>query len=193
MNTSTGVEFGTVGTIVSGRDSASALTVLVAWDGFDGGHGGNGLTQCPPDETEDNNRWWVDCDAIELLAGNGTIDCACDSQFDAGDIVVCVVDGFEGADYGLGRRGRVIAGVANRGAGDIVLVQWDGWFNGHDGIGFIYAENSCPTYGDEGSSRWWVPCDHIAKLVGCTADINGDGEVNGAGLTIVLGAWASCP
>ena len=184
-----GLELGDIGTVVSAKGTGS-LQLLVEWDGFNGGHGGNGLTDCPPNESDGNNRWWVSCANVELLSGNGDIDCACQSLYDNGDIVIATVPGFEGGTYGAGRRGHVIAGRDFGAFGKLVLVQFEAWNDGHDGI---WETESCPAFDLYGDSRWWVPCDYIAKISDCPGDLNGDGIVNGADLSTLLGGWGGCP
>jgi len=56
---------GSIGTIACGAEGPSiSLPLLVSWDNFTGGHGGNGYCTCPDTSLSNNSGYWVACDDI---------------------------------------------------------------------------------------------------------------------------------
>ena len=189
-NGASGVLAGRTGSVVSGYDSDSGLPILIEWDNWAGGHGGNGFTSCPPNESDTaENRWWTDCENVIAIETQSTAWCACDAEYSVGDEVEIVIPGFDGADLQIGDRGVVVGGRQfGSFEGGLILVEFLSWNGGHDGFGAIDCPDGAP---GEGTSSWYVPCDHI-KLAVCDGDLNGDGTVNGADLAILLGGFGDC-
>ena len=187
-NNATGVLAGRTGSVVSGY--SSGLPLLIEWDNWAEGHGGNGFTECPPNESDTAmNRWWTDCENVTPIETQSTAWCACDAEYSVGDEVEIVIPEFEGADLQVGDRGIVVAGRESGSfEGGLILVEFLAWEGGHDGIS---PAGRCPELTLEGNSRWYLPCDYIKPAV-CNGDLNGDGTVNGADLAILLGGFGDC-
>jgi hypothetical protein len=83
---------------------------------------------------------WVDAEVLT---------CACDSRFRVGERVEQA--GTSGPP--VGTMGTVIAGTSSS---NMILVEWDDWFSGHNGNCPIANCGECVA---SGSSRWWVFCD----------------------------------
>ena len=179
---------GATGSVVSGYDIDGGLALLVEWDAWNGGHGGNGFTMCPPNESSTAlNRWWTDCENVIAIETQSTVWCVCEAQYSVGQEVEITIPGFEGSDLRVGDRGIVVAGRPDFDP-PLILVEFLAWEDGHDGNGF----SSCPADATlDGNSSWYVPCDHIRPAV-CNSDINRDGIVNGADLAILLSRFGDC-
>jgi hypothetical protein len=91
---------------------------------------------------------------------NERLDCACSAAFIVGERITTVVDDSMGA-VGLpaGSLGTVLAATTFFGD-SFLLVEFDDWFAGHDGNCYNAACGSCVP---SGSSRWWLPCSHVAS------------------------------
>jgi len=78
----TGVLAGMTGTVVCGYLDPGNLELLIAWDGWAGGHDGNGFCQCGAGDPPTDNGWWVACNVITYVSipcqgdlnGDGVID-----------------------------------------------------------------------------------------------------------------------
>jgi len=101
-------------------------------------------------------------DAWGPCAGSGSVDCACDAQYNVGDRVHAAVDNPQGATGILaGHCGTVLCG--RDGGDDLnILIEWDDWFSGHDNTSYCECGD-----GDSAgtSSCYWVDCPDIAA--GC--------------------------
>jgi hypothetical protein len=86
-----------------------------------------------------------------------TMPCACGGQFAVGDRVTAAVAMPSGAGMlAAASPGTVVAGSTGMLP---LLVEWDGWPNGHDGN---CPASSCPMCAPSGSSRWYVLCTDVA-------------------------------
>jgi hypothetical protein len=91
------------------------------------------------------------------------LSCGCAGAFHEGERVRAAVASPSGAaGLGLGTAGTAIAGST----GTLpVLVQWDGWFSGHNG-NCTFAD--CGTCVASGTSRWYVLCSEVTtQRLGC--------------------------
>jgi len=149
-----GILVGDAGTVVCGKDQF--LPLLVSWDGWTGGHDGNGHCTDPGMNLPDgvNSAYWVDCAEVE--AGSD-VSCVCGGIFEKGDRVRALEDIYSSSTLMVhaGQIGTVVCG-----AGDPpLLVSWDNWQNGHDG-----NDNcACPAGGLSDLSGWFVDCDVVTK------------------------------
>ncbi|MDH5671915.1 MAG: hypothetical protein OEZ06_07170 [Myxococcales bacterium] len=139
--------------------------VLVEWedwfDGYDGLCDTVTSDTCPPCIPAGTSRWWVYCDDLVPLR----LTCSCGGSLSTGDRVVALVDApapAPGAPKAngvtQGQLGTVIAGGS--GANN-VLVEWDGWTNGHGGD---CGSSRCGGCEEKGLSRWYTACDQLGWL-----------------------------
>lgn len=182
---------GATGTVVCGTGVPSETNLLVEWDDWAGGHDGNGFCNCPEGAASlPGTGWYVACEAVEPLPATDPIGCQCDGFFYAGDRVVASVDDPSSASgIPAGTKGTVRCGIAG-GLTPVLLIEWDGWSAGHNGLGNC----GCPVdvVTSPGSS-WFVGCDEVTWQPGCASDFNHDGSTDFNDLLQLLGNWGPCP
>ena len=99
--------------------------------------------------------------------GSGSnISCVCNSLWYVGDRVTKTGSASGGPP--IGTEGTAISGSPSS---PPFLVEWDNWFNGHDGNGAA----ACPETPDSGTSRWWIECDEFALTNNLDGPPPGDG------------------
>ena len=181
---------GAQGVVISSQfESPDSLLLLVEWTNWNDGHGGNISSDCTSFAFEGNSRWWVRCDAV---VRDSMVSCACDGLFSVGQRVISTASLETGP--GAGATGTVVGAFIFSDAGN-VLVEWDGWFDGHGGNG--YGSELCPPTLESGDSRWYVDCTSLVPMIStsepCLADLDGNGLVDGADLNVLLASWGVCP
>ena len=98
--------------------------------------------------------------STDPLADAEVLTCACDGAFRVGERVEQI--GTSGPP--VGTMGTVISGYTSS---NMILVEWDDWFSGHNGNCAIASCGECIA---SGSSRWWVYCDTMLSHGGSGPD-----------------------
>lgn len=150
-----GLAAGTNGRSISGGTGTPPL--LVRWSGWASGHTGNcGASSCGACTTSGiNDSWYVGC--TELASNRLT--CGCGGQFSPGDRVVALFDAPSSArGIRQGHVGTVIAGSS----GTLpVLIQWDGWTEGHNGNCTSATCGTCTP--SPSNNRWYTACELLGR------------------------------
>lgn len=147
---------GTVGVVQSGT-SSGVVPLGVVYESWTGGHdgncGGSFTTLCGTCDNPGTSKYYMACSAVATLR----LPCACDGVYTAGDRVVLLEDN-PGSSTTLpaGTLGTVVAGRTS--GGGLMLVEWDGWTDGHSGV---CGNANCGECTASGSSRWWVACGEL--------------------------------
>jgi hypothetical protein len=149
------VAAGTLGRVDAGTADFGAL-VLAEWDGWGGGHDGNcSVATCGECTPGGSNSWWTGCADVS----SARLTCGCGGQFSPGDRVVALFDAPSSArGIRQGDVGTVIAGSS----GTLpVLIQWDGWTQGHNGN---CSSANCGTCTPSlTNNRWYTACELLGR------------------------------
>lgn len=149
-----GLAAGTNGRAISGGGSPP---LLVRWSGWTGGHTGNcGASTCGACTTSRiSDSWYVQCSELT----SNRLTCGCGGQFSPGDRVVALFDSPSSA-RGI-RQGHVGTVIAGSNGTLPVLIEWDGWTEGHNGLCFNANCGTCvasPT-----NNRWYTACEQLGR------------------------------
>jgi hypothetical protein len=185
-----GVMAGDTGYVVCGQSTYPDNPLMVAWDGWDGGHDNVEFCECGDGGCGcvGNSGWYVTCEEVELH--RPLVDCACDAIYEVGDIIMATVDSPSGAiGVMAGDTGVMVCGQATY-PDNPLMVAWDGWDGGHDNVEFCECGNGGST---DGINGWYVTCEEIElNGAGCPGDLNGDDTVDIGDLLALIGTWGPC-
>lgn len=150
----TGLAAGTTGTVLAGNmPQAPTFGLLVQWNNWHEGHNGRCQSStCGVCTQSGDSKYYTSCTSV----ATPRLRCACGGAFTEGDRVVSLTDA-PSATTGitLGQAGTVIAA-----APDKILVEWDGFTGGNDGM---CAMATCGRCTPSGTARAWVTCDELGR------------------------------
>lgn len=153
-----GVQSGDRGTVICGDSSYPLFPILVSWDGWTGGHDGNGTCVDPGMNPPEGvtSAWWVPCDDIAV---GSMLPCVCGGVFERGDRIRLLQEDYFGGPT-AGQLGHVVCGTESL---PHLLVSFDDWSGGHDGNGNC----SCPSQASlDNNSGYFVDCDKVGRDYG---------------------------
>jgi len=115
-----------------------------------------------PNNLDVDANYSINKNNINQSSFRDVVDCECDSEYSAGDMVICV------ESYGNITEGMIGTVVCGSDDGDPdILINWDNWSNGHNGNNHCQCGNGDLPI----DSGYYVYCDNIQLLEsdsGCT-------------------------
>jgi hypothetical protein len=150
----TGLAAGTTGNVIAGNQpQAPTFGLLVQYNNWHEGHNGRcASSTCGQCTQSGDSKYYVSCTSV----ATPRLRCACGGAFTEGDRVVSLTNAPSAtAGITLGQAGTVIAA-----APDKILVEWDNFTGGNDGMCSLATCGRCTP---SGTARAWVSCNELGR------------------------------